>query len=68
MDATQETRTVGGWLREAAYIQRNASWQGWADAMKFVAIRNMFREQAGIGGEVFDNWVARINCVKRGKE
>jgi hypothetical protein len=62
---TPEARTVAGWLREAAYIQRNASWQGWTGAMKFVAIRNMLREQAGIGGEAFDNWMRRINAASK---
>jgi hypothetical protein len=57
---TQESRTLAEWLREAAYIQRNAAWQGWSGAMKFVAIRSMLRE-AGISGEAFDNWMARIN-------
>jgi hypothetical protein len=63
MEGQQETHTVGGWLREAAYIQCNAAWQGWAGAMKFIAIRSMLREQAGITGEAFDNWMKRINSA-----
>ncbi len=61
MMETQESRTVGGWLREAAFIQRNAAWQGWRGAMRFIAIRNMLREQVGISAEAFENWMVRIN-------
>lgn len=54
----QESRTIGGWLREAAYLQRNPS-LGWTGAMRFVAIRCALRE-AGISSEAFDGWMARI--------
>ncbi len=57
----QEIRTVGGWLKEAAYIQRNASWQGWSGAAKLNAIRLMLREHIGMSDEAFFNWLDRIN-------
>jgi hypothetical protein len=57
---TTQTRTLADWLREAAYIQRNASWQSWAGAMKLTAIRLMLRDQIGMSDTAFFNWLERI--------
>jgi hypothetical protein len=33
--------------------------------MKFVAIRNMLREQVGTSAEAFDNWMRRMNAASK---
>lgn len=56
----EETRTIKGWLEEAAYIQRNAAWQGWAGAQKFLAIKHMLKTRCGMSDDGFMAWVDRI--------
>jgi hypothetical protein len=58
---TVETRTLAEWLKEAAYIQRNAAWQGWAGAERFLAIKHMLRDKANLSSTAFHNWMSRIN-------
>ncbi len=58
---TVEIRTLAEWLKEAAYIQRNAAWQGWAGAERFLAIKHMLRDKANLSSTAFYNWMSRIN-------
>ena len=60
--ALERTR-LADWLREAAYIQRNIAWQGWAGALRFLDLRRMLAGY-GIGDEAFYGWMQRINRAR----
>lgn len=54
------TKSIFEWLKECLYIQRNAAWQGWAGASRFLDIKAGIRQATGMSEDGFNNWLERL--------